>query len=47
MGFHLQLFFLSCVIVAGIYGAVTVNRKIFWIQAAPALLALILIHLPH
>src|SRR6188474_1114911 len=46
MGFHLQLFFLSCVIVAGIYGAVTVNRKILWIQAAPALLALILIHFP-
>jgi len=45
MGFHLQLFFLSCVIVAGIYGAVTVNRKIFWIQAAPALVALILVHL--
>ncbi|HVG06439.1 MAG TPA: DUF1304 domain-containing protein [Thermoanaerobaculia bacterium] len=47
MGFHLKLFFLTCVIVAGIYGAVTVNRKILWIQAAPALLALILIHFPH
>jgi putative membrane protein len=47
MGFHLQLFFLTCVIVAGIYGAVTVNRKILWIQAAPALLALVLIHIPH
>ena len=46
-GFHLKLFFLSCVIIAGIYGAVTVNRKIFWIQAAPALLALILLHIPH
>jgi putative membrane protein len=43
-GFHLQLFFLTCVIIAGIYGAVTVNRKILWIQAAPALLALVLIH---
>ncbi|MEA2559519.1 MAG: putative rane protein [Acidobacteriota bacterium] len=47
MGFHLQLFFLTCVIVAGIYGAITVNRKILWIQAAPALLALVLIHFPH
>lgn len=47
MSFHLQIFFLTCVIVAGIYGAVTVNRKIFWIQAAPALLALILLHVPH
>ncbi|MFL6290588.1 MAG: DUF1304 family protein [Thermoanaerobaculia bacterium] len=31
--------------MAGIYGGVTVNRKIFWIQAAPALVALVLIHL--
>lgn len=45
MGFHLKIFFLTCVIVAGIYGGVTVNRKILWIQAAPALLALVLIHL--
>ena len=44
-GFHLQLFFLTCVIIAGIYGAVTVNRKILWIQAAPAFVALVLIHL--
>jgi putative membrane protein len=43
--FWLQIFFLTCVIVAGIYGAVTVNRKILWIQAAPAFLALVLIHL--
>ena len=45
--FYLKVFFLSCVIVAGIYGAVTVNRKILWIQAAPAFLALVLIHLVH
>jgi putative membrane protein len=43
--FWLQIFFLTCVIVAGIYGAVTVNRKILWIQAAPAFLALVLLHL--
>ena len=47
MGFHLQIFFLTCVIIAGIYGAITVNRKILWIQAAPAFLALVLLHIPH
>src|SRR5579864_9240519 len=29
LGFHLALFFLGCVIVAGIYGALTVNKRIF------------------
>lgn len=33
-------FFLWCVVAAGVYGAYTVSRKIFWVQAAPALLAL-------
>ncbi len=33
-------FFLSCVIVAGLYGAATASRKIVFIQALPALLAL-------
>ena len=36
-------FFLICVVVAGVFGAATVNRRIFWIQAAPALLALALL----
>ncbi len=30
-------FFLGCVVVAGVFGAVTVNRKILFVQAAPAL----------
>lgn len=34
------IFFLSCVILAGIIGAITVSKKIFFVQAAPALLAL-------
>jgi putative membrane protein len=38
-------FFLACVFVAGIFGAATVSRRIFWIQAAPAGVALILLHL--
>lgn len=33
-------FFLGCVAVAGIYGALTASRRIFWVQALPALLAL-------
>ena len=34
------LFFLGCVMVAGLYGAMTVNRRIFFVQALPALLAI-------
>ena len=33
-------FFLGCVIVAGVYGAITVSRRILVVQAVPALLAL-------
>jgi putative membrane protein len=35
-----ELFFLACVIVAGLYGAATVNKRIFFIQSMPALLAM-------
>jgi putative membrane protein len=34
------LFFLACVVIAGVYGAMTVNRRIFFVQALPALLAI-------
>ena len=40
-GYSVKVFFLLCVIVAGVYGAATANRKILFIQAAPAALALI------
>ena len=43
--FQIKVFFLLCVIVAGIYGAVTVSRRILWVQAAPAAIALILLWL--
>ena len=43
-GWHVKIFFLSCVIVAGVYGAWTVNRKILFIQAVPAIVALIVLH---
>jgi putative membrane protein len=44
-GFAMKLFFLLCVFGAGIFGALTASRKIFWIQAMPAGVALILLHL--
>jgi putative membrane protein len=43
--FYIAVFFLSCVIIAGIYGALTVSKKIFFVQAMPALIALILLHI--
>ncbi|MEW2048868.1 DUF1304 domain-containing protein [Streptomyces sp. NPDC005476] len=39
-GFRAQVFFLSCVIVAGAYGAATANRRILVAQALPGALAL-------
>jgi putative membrane protein len=36
-----QVFFLLCVVVAGVYGAATVNRRILVAQAVPAALALV------
>lgn len=39
-GQPVQLFFLGCVIVAGLYGAMTVGIKILFVQAVPAALAL-------
>lgn len=40
---HIQRFFLGCVTTAGVYGAMTANAKILWIQAAPAAVGLILL----
>jgi putative membrane protein len=40
---QLKIFFLLCVLVAGIFGGATVGRKIWIIQALPALIALVLI----
>jgi putative membrane protein len=36
-----QLFFLACVVVAGVYGAATVSRKILFVQAVPAALGMV------
>ncbi|QPF73801.1 DUF1304 domain-containing protein [Roseateles sp. DAIF2] len=35
-----QLFFLGCVLVAGLYGAATASRKILYVQALPAIIAI-------
>lgn len=35
-----QLFFLGCVLVAGLYGAATASRKILFVQALPAIMAI-------
>jgi putative membrane protein len=40
-GFSIKLFFLACVLIAGLYGAATASRKILYIQAAPAALAIL------
>jgi len=40
---HVASFFLICVLVAGIYGAATVQRSVFFIQGLPALLGLLAI----
>lgn len=39
--YQFKVFFLLCVIIAGLYGAATASRKILYIQAAPAALALV------
>ncbi len=44
-GFQIKVFFLLCVIAAGVYGAISVSRRILFVQAAPAALALILLYL--
>ncbi len=41
--FSLRVFFLGCVIIAGVFGAVTAKRSILWIQAVPGAVALVLV----
>lgn len=42
-GFGVKVFFLACVVIAGLYGAATASKKILYIQAAPATLGLLLL----
>jgi putative membrane protein len=39
------VFFLACVLVAGLYGAATASRKILYVQALPAAIGLALVFL--
>jgi putative membrane protein len=40
---NIAIFFLACISVAGIYGALTAGKRIFFVQGLPALIALLLI----
>ncbi len=42
-GWPVAIFFLGCVIVAGVFGAFTASRKILWVQAVPGAIALALV----
>ena len=42
-GTNVKLFFLGCVLIAGLYGAVTANRKILFVQALPAAVGIALL----
>jgi putative membrane protein len=42
-GRSIKLFFLGCIIIAGIFGAMTASRKILWVQALPGAVAMALV----
>ncbi|MET1258699.1 DUF1304 domain-containing protein [Flagellimonas sp. DF-77] len=44
---YVSLFFLGCVLVAGLYGALSVSRRIFYVQGLPALIGILLILIDH
>ena len=46
-GFSIKVFFLSCVVVAGVFGAVTAKASILYVQGAPAMLALLLLFMSN
>jgi putative membrane protein len=47
VGYPVTVFFLACVIVAGLYGAATANKRILVVQALPAAIALVLTVVAH
>src|SRR5213595_4222943 len=42
-GYSIKIFFLACIVVAGVFGAMTANSKILWVQALPGGIALALV----
>ena len=45
LALDLQVFFLACVILAGVFGGATTSRLILWVQALPGIIALVLVYL--
>ncbi len=45
--FPIRIFFLACVIVAGIFGGFTAKRSILWLQAFPGVLAMVAVFAAH
>jgi putative membrane protein len=42
-GSSVKIFFLGCVVVAGVFGGLTANRRILWVQAVPGAVTLALV----
>ena len=42
-GYSIKMFFLACIVVAGVFGALTSSKKILYVQAIPGLIALVLL----
>lgn len=42
-GMHVKLFFLACILVAGVYGGFTATRKVLWVQGLPAAIGIALV----
>src|SRR5688572_22483153 len=42
-GYAVKVFFLGCVVIAGLYGGLTVSRRVLWIQALPAAIGVLLL----
>ncbi len=42
-GYKIEMFFLACIAVAGVYGGITANRRILFIQAIPAIVTMLVL----
>ena len=42
-GYSIRVFFLACVVIAGVFGGFTAKRSILWVQALPGVIALALV----
>ncbi|SNR16876.1 DUF1304 domain-containing protein [Tenacibaculum jejuense] len=40
---NVSIFFLACVAIAGIYGALSASKKIFFVQGLPAIITLVIV----